>query len=115
MTGFIHVHLPLVSDYLQVLSTQQDLLASIYHSSVITRDYKSARQELLACIFKSSEITCVQCTSRVTRAQHASYLQIFWRHEALLAFFVNLDVSCTVSNVHIASFLMAKILLQFLI
>ena len=96
MTGFIHVHLPLVSDYWGVLSARQDSLASIYHSSVITREYKSARQELLAYIFNLSEITRVQCTSRVTRAQHASYLQIFLRHEVLLVFFVNLDVSCTV-------------------
>ena len=45
VTGFTHVHLPLVNDYSPVLSTQQDSLVSIYHSSVITREYKSARQE----------------------------------------------------------------------
>ena len=74
-------------------SKWQDSLASIYHSSDITREYKSAWQELLASIFNSSAITCEQCTSRVTWAQHASYLQIFSRHEKLLAFFVNLDVT----------------------
>ena len=42
MTGFTHVYLPLVSDYLRVLSTQQDSLASIYHSSVIIREYQIA-------------------------------------------------------------------------
>ena len=45
ITGFTYVHLPLVSDYSLVLNARQDSLASIYHSSVITREYKSARQE----------------------------------------------------------------------
>ena len=53
MTGFINVHLPLVSDYSWVLSAQQDSLTSIYHSSVITREYKSAQQELLVTRQKS--------------------------------------------------------------
>ena len=96
MTGITHVLLPLVSDYLRVLSARQDLLVSIYHSSAITHEYKSAQQELLTSIFNSTAIACEQCTSRVARAQHASYLQIFSRHEVLLTFFVNLDVSCTV-------------------
>ena len=56
MTGFTHTHLPLVSDYSQILSARQDSLASIYHSLVNTREYKSARQELLASIFNSSAI-----------------------------------------------------------
>ena len=56
MTGFTHVHLPLVSDYSRELSAWQDSLASIYHSSVLTREYKSARQELFASIFNSSAI-----------------------------------------------------------
>ena len=43
MTDFTHMYLPLVSDYSQVLSARQDSLASIYHSSIITRKYKSAR------------------------------------------------------------------------
>ena len=34
MTGFTQIHLPLVSDYLRVLSTQQDSLVSI------SREYK---------------------------------------------------------------------------
>ena len=42
MTRFTHEYLPLASDYLQVLSTRQDSLVSIYHSSVITPEYKSA-------------------------------------------------------------------------
>ena len=103
MTGFTHMHLPLVSDYLRVLLVQQDLLTSMTHTtgftrkySVITREYKSAQQELLVSNFHSSAIAHEQCTSHVTRVQHTSYLQIFSRHETLLAFFVNLDVSCTV-------------------
>ena len=40
MTGFAHEYLPLVSDYSRVLSTQQDSLTSIYHSSVIIHEYK---------------------------------------------------------------------------
>ena len=36
------------------------------------------------------QLTCVQCTSRVARAQHMSYLQIFLRHEPLLTFFYKL-------------------------
>ena len=31
MTGFTHEYLPIVIDYSQVLSTQQDSLMSIYH------------------------------------------------------------------------------------
>ena len=42
MTAFTHEYLPLVSDYSRVLSTRQDSLTSIYHSSLITREYKSA-------------------------------------------------------------------------
>ena len=69
---------------------------SIYHSSVLTCKYKSALQELLVSIFNSSAIARVQSPSYVARARNASYLQIFSRHEVLLAFFVNLDVSHTV-------------------
>ena len=47
ITGFTHEYLPLVSDYSQELSTRQNSLVSIYHLSVITREYKSAHQELL--------------------------------------------------------------------
>ena len=90
MTGFTHGHLPLVSDYLWVLSAQQDSLVSIYHSSCITHEYKSAWQELLASILNSSVIASKQCTSHVTWAQHARYLQIFSRHEAFLVFFYKL-------------------------
>ena len=63
MTGYTHEYLPLVSDYLRVLSAQQDSLASIYRSSVITREYKSTRQELLSSIFNSSVIARKQCIS----------------------------------------------------
>ena len=69
---------------------------SIYHLSVIIHEYKSAQQELLVSIFNLSAIVHKQCTSRIARAQNASYLQIFSRHEVLIAFFVNLDMSCTV-------------------
>ena len=86
MTGFTHMHLPLVSNYSRVLSAQQDSLASIYHSLVITLEYKNAQQELLVSIFNLSAIACEQCTSHVTRAQRMSYLQIFSKHEALLTF-----------------------------
>ena len=55
---------------------RQDLLMSIYHSSVITCEHKSAQQELLASIFNSSITACEQCIPRVAQAQHASYLQI---------------------------------------
>ena len=47
-------------------------------------------------ILNSSAIAREQCASRVARGQHTSYPQIFSRHEVLLAFFVYLDVSCTV-------------------
>ena len=73
MTDFTHVHLPLVSDYLRVLSTWQDSLANIYYLSVITGKYKSAQQELLMSIFNSSAVTRDQCTSRVALAQHAIF------------------------------------------
>ena len=74
-TGSTHKYLPLISYYSQVQSAQQKLLVSIFNSSVITLK---------------------ECIPHVARAQHASYLQNFLRHEALHAFFVNLDVSCTV-------------------
>ena len=90
MTGFTHVHLPLVSDYSQVLSAPQDSLVSVYRSSVITRKYKSAQQELLVSIFSLSAIAHEQYTSHVAWAQQANYLQIFSRHKALLAFFCKL-------------------------
>ena len=67
MTGFTHKYLPLVSDYLQVLSAQQDSLMSIYHSSVITHKYKSAQQELVISIFYSSVIARKQFISCVVR------------------------------------------------
>ena len=73
----------LVSDYSQVLSAQQDALASIYDLLVITHEYKSARQELLTSIFNSSLIACEQFIPHVARAQHMSYLQNFSRHDAL--------------------------------
>ena len=49
-------------------------------------------------IFNLSVIACEQCIPRVTRAQHASNLQNFSRHESLHMFFVNLDVSCIVRS-----------------
>ena len=79
MTAFTHEYLPLVSDYSRVLSTQQDSLASIYYSSAITCEYKSAQQELLASIFNSSIITGDYGEQRIPRAaqaQHASYLYV---------------------------------------
>ena len=91
MTSFTYVRLPLVSDYSRVLSTQKDLIVSIYPSLVVTREYNSARQELLASIFNSSAIARKQCTSCAAQAQHMSYLQIFSRHEVLLAFFCKLE------------------------
>ena len=68
--------------------------------SVITREYKSARQELLTSIFNLSAIACKQYASHITWAWHTSYLQNFQRHKALLAFFVNLNVSCTVCIIY---------------
>ena len=96
ITGFTHVHLPLFSEYLLVLSAWRDWLRSIYHLSVITHEYKSVWQGLFASILNSSAIAPKQCTSHVKQAKHVSYLQIFSRYKALLVFFGNLDVSCTV-------------------
>ena len=48
--------------------------------------------------FHSSVIACEQCIPCVTRAQHASNLQNFPRHELSHMFFVNLDVSCIVCS-----------------
>ena len=63
---------------------------SIYHLSVITRDYKSARQELLVSIFNSSVIAYEQCVPCVAQAQHISYLQNFSRYKGLHTFFSKL-------------------------
>ena len=75
ITGFIHVHLPLVSDYSRVLCTRQDSTESITHMtgftheySVTTHKYKSAQQELLTSIFNSSAIVREQCASLVAQA-----------------------------------------------
>ena len=76
--------------------TGLNFIREYYCSSVITREYKSAQQELLASIFNLSAIALKQCVSYVALAQHASYLQIFSRHEVLLTFFINLYVSYTV-------------------
>ena len=74
---------------------------SVCHLSVITHKYKSARQELLVSIFNSPEITHEQCASHVAQAQHASYLQIFPRYKALLAFFkLGHELYCT-RNIYI--------------
>ena len=70
MTAFTQEYLPLISDYSRVLSVRQDSLMSIYHSSVITRDYKTARQELLVSILNSLIITREQCIPHVTVVQH---------------------------------------------
>ena len=56
-----------------------------------TRSYYVAR------VFNLSVITLEHCISRVALTQHMGYLQNFSRHGALRAFFVNLDVSCTVN------------------
>ena len=73
---------------------------SIYHSSVITCEHKSAQQELLASIFNSSITACEQCIPRIAQAQHASYLQNFSKHNiyTLHTFFVYLDVSYIVAH-----------------
>ena len=65
MSAFTHKYLPLVSDYSRLLSTQQDSLMSIYHSSVITHKYKTEQIELLASIFNSSIISHEQCIPNV--------------------------------------------------
>ena len=43
----------------------------------------NALQELLASIYNSSVITHEQCIPRVAQAQYVSYLQNFSRHEEL--------------------------------
>ena len=60
-----------------------------------TCKYNGAQQELLTSILNSSIITHEYCFSRVTQAQHTSYLQNFVRHEASHMFF---DVSCTITK-----------------
>ena len=83
MTGFTNVLLPLVSDYSRVLSTLQDSLVGIYHSSVITREYKSARQQLFTSIFNLSAIAHEHSIFHVARAQHASYLSNFLEAQSI--------------------------------
>ena len=80
---------------------------SIYHLSVITREYKSAKQELLVSIFNLSITTRKQCVPRIARAQHASYLQNFLRHEGLHAFFSKLG--CELYRMYICTFLSNKL------
>ena len=98
MTGFTHVcfyHLSVITReyhahnriHSRELQARQDSLMSI---KLRNRSYSQVR------IFNSSAIACKQCASCVAWAQHASCLQNFSRHNVLLAFFVNLDMSCTV-------------------
>ena len=99
-TGFTHAYLPLIGDYLRVLSTRQDSLTSICYSLVITCEYKIALQELLTSIFNSSVIARKQCSPCVVQAQHMSYLQNFSRHKALQAFLCKLgwDLCCKIAK-----------------
>ena len=48
--------------------------------------------------FNSAVIAHEQCIPRVAQAQHASDFQNFSRHVGLHSFFVNLDMSCTVTT-----------------
>ena len=75
MTGFTHVLWPLVSDYLWVLSAQQDSLVSIYHSSVITCKYKSAQQQLLASIFNRFQAVYFSCRTSPTHKLSSNFLE----------------------------------------
>ena len=69
MTDFTHEYLPVVNDYWRVLSAKKiRLRVFMYHSSVITREYKSAQQELLASIFYLSVNACEQCIPHVAQA-----------------------------------------------
>ena len=96
MTAFTQEYLSLISDYSQVLSARKDSLMSIYHSQVITREYKTTQQELLSSIFNSSIIAREQCIPHVAQTQHTSYLQNSQGMMCYTRLFVNLDVSCTI-------------------
>ena len=81
MIGFTHVHLPLVSDYSQVLRAQQDSLMSItcttvftHEYSVLTHEYKSAQQEIFVSIFNSSALY-FSCRTSPTHKLSSNFLK----------------------------------------
>ena len=85
MTGFTQVLLPLVSDYLRVLHARQD---SLTNTKLHNRSY--------LWVFSTCQQSLTSSVLLMLRAQRTRCLQNFLRHDVLLAFFVNLDVSCTV-------------------
>ena len=86
MTAFTQEYLPLISDYLRVLSVRKDSLTSIYHSYRLLLASTKLHDRSYSSIFNSSIIAQEQCIPRVARAQHASHLQNFLRHDILHAF-----------------------------
>ena len=77
MTGFTCEYLPLASYYSRVQKCTTGVTTSTFNSSVIAHK---------------------QCIPHVAQAQHASDFQNFSLHDGLHAFFVNLDMSCTVAT-----------------
>ena len=81
-------------DLSRVLSAQLDLLASVYHLSVVTHKYKSAQQELLVSTSNLSVITNEQLIPYVAQSQYVSYLKALRIY--LHTFFVVLYMSCII-------------------
>ena len=77
MTGFTCQYLPLASYYSRVQKCTTGVTVSTFNLSVIAYD---------------------QCIPRVAQAQHTSDFQNFLKHDGLHAFFVNLDMSCSIVN-----------------
>ena len=100
MTGFTHVHLPLVSDYSQVLRARQDSLESISCATEFTCKYKSAQHKLLVSIFNSSAIASNHSRAVCLLASHEPSTRVIFKisrgTKHYSRFFVNLDVSCTI-------------------
>ena len=95
MTGFTHMHLPLVSDYSQVLSIQQDSLSRFSYYSQAQKCVIGVTRKYFQLVSNRSQAVYFSCHTSPTRELSSNFL----RHELRYShFFVNLDVSCTVWN-----------------
>ena len=95
MTGFIHMHLPFVSDYSRVLRARQDSLMSIQllltstkvHNRNFLQVFSTHWQFLLSSILLMSHKLNTRVIFKISRGT-----------KQYLCFFVNLDVSYTVHS-----------------
>ena len=98
MTGYTHVHLPLVSNYSWVLCIWQDSLTSITHMTGFTREYKVHDRSYSRVLSTYQQ----SLASSVLLVSHEPNTQVIFKFSRSTnrysRFFVNLDMSCTVKS-----------------